>query len=106
MRHRTALFLMLILAVGLFFGAAAVYADNAPAMPLKDSIPVAEAALTNAKIDVSGYFLYSITYGSLLGRTYWYFTYKPTSRATEIREIYVKVYENKSTEITGGGERY
>ena len=105
MRRWTALFLTLILAVGLFFGAAAAYADDTPTLSLKDSIAVAEAALTNAKVDLTGYFLYSVTYGHSSTGIYWYYTYKPSSQATVYRQIYVKVYMDKKSEITGGGER-
>ncbi len=73
-----------------------------PSLSLKDSIAVAEGALTLNKIDLSGYYLYSITFSRSSKGDYWYYTYRP-KQASEYNEVFVKVYMDKSAEVTHSG---
>lgn len=73
----------------------------APSLALKDAIDVATQSLTDAKIDLSGYFIYSVTYTNSAKGTYWYFIFK-TVKPTVGQEINVRVYMNSKTEFSGG----
>ncbi len=79
------------------------YAQEHPAMSLKDSLPIAEAALKKANINVSNHWLYSVIYAHNNKGFYWYYTYRPNS-PSEYDEFFVKVYSDSSVDITGGPE--
>ena len=75
---------------------------DAPSLSLKDSIKIAEEALAKAKINVSDHFLYSIIFYHASKGDYWYYTYRPKT-PSEYNEIFVRVYMDATTEISGGG---
>lgn len=71
-----------------------------PSLALKDAVDIATEALTNAKVDLARYFIYSVTYTNSAKGTYWYFIFK-TIKPTTGQEANVKVYMNGSTEFSG-----
>lgn len=79
------------------------YAQERPAMSLKDSFPIAEAALKKANINVTNHWLYSVIYAHSNKGFYWYYTYRPDA-PSEYDEFFVKVYSDSSVDITGGPE--
>lgn len=88
-----------ILATGFFLLCNTPSFAQAPSLSLKEGIQVAEEALGLAKVDANAYFLYSVTYSHSAKGDYWYCTFKPVAQG--LKEIFVKVYVDKSTEISG-----
>ena len=76
----------------------------APGLSLKDSLPIAEEALTSAKLDLANYWLYSVTYANSSKGNYWYYTFRANA-PSEFNQVFVKVYMNGQAEISGGPER-
>jgi hypothetical protein len=79
----------------------AACAESLPTLSLKDSIPIAEAALSQALVSISDYYIFSITYTNSSKGSFWYFQYRPLSSSGS-GQIFVKVYMDKTTEILGG----
>lgn len=79
----------------------AACAESLPTLLLKDSIPIAEAALGQARVDISEYYIFSITYTNSSKGSFWYFQFRPLS-SSESGQIFVKVYMDRTTEIIGG----
>ncbi|OIO36247.1 MAG: hypothetical protein AUJ74_03265 [Candidatus Omnitrophica bacterium CG1_02_44_16] len=75
------------------------YADEVPTLSLKDSIPISEKALTQAKVDLTKYYLYQVEYSLSSDGSYWFQTYR--LRSSGSNEIFVKVYMNAKTEVSG-----
>jgi hypothetical protein len=75
-------------------------ADETPTLALRDSIPFAEEALTKTGISPDAYWLYSITYTRSEKGYYWYYTFRPLPSSSG-RQIYVKVYMDKTAEVSG-----
>ncbi len=91
---------LLILASGLAAVAPSFAQVPPPSLALKDAVDIATEALTNAKVDLAGYFIYSVTYTNSVKGTYWYFIFK-TIKPTTGQEANVKVYMNSQTEFSG-----
>lgn len=72
-----------------------------PSLSLKDSLPLAEAALKKADVALDNYYLYSITFNHSEKGSYWTHIYRPKT-ASEYGEIFVKVYISGETELSGG----
>ncbi len=90
-----------LLALSLSLASVCAYAlDEAPALPLKDSIAVAEEALTKAGVSPEAYWLYSITYTGSQRGYYWYYTFRPLPPSSG-RQVYVKVYMDKTADVSG-----
>lgn len=73
-------------------------ADEVPTMSLKESIPIAEAALSQADVDLAKYYLYQVEYSLSSDGSYWFQTYRLRSSGSD--EIFVKVYMNARTEVS------
>ena len=84
-------------------GLSMVYAE-APSLSLKDSLPLAEKALIQAKVDVGRYYIFSVVFTGSSKGDYWYYTYRPIV-PSESNEIFVRVYMTGEAEISGGGLR-
>jgi hypothetical protein len=95
-------FLFLLIWGYLSFCSSYVTADQPPALAMKDSIPVAENSLAKANIDLARYYLYQIEYSSSSEGYYWFLTYQAINTQQD-NEIFVKVYMDKSTDISGVG---
>ena len=72
-----------------------------PSLTLEDSIPVAQEAITKAKLNLADYFLYSITYSHSSKGNFWYYTIR-AKQPSEYNQIYIKIYMDGSTEFSGG----
>lgn len=72
-----------------------------PSLLLKDAIVAAENALTQARVDMSQYYIYSVVYTNSSRGTYWFFTYK-TKTPSVSQEIHIKVFMDQKTEFSGG----
>jgi hypothetical protein len=72
-----------------------------PSLSLKDSLPIAEAALKKANAELNNYYLYGITFNHSEKGSYWTHIYRPKT-ASEYSEIFVKVYMSGETELSGG----
>jgi hypothetical protein len=93
-----------ILLAGFFFWCAALPARaEAPNLGLKDSIAVAEKALTDAHVKIENYYLFSITFSHSSKGDFWSYTYRPQT-PSEFNQVYVKVYMDKTAEVRGGSE--
>ena len=94
-----------VLLVGLFFfsGTPACHAQ-APDLSLKDSMPIAEKALANAKVKIENYYIFSIAYTNSSKGSFWYYTYRPQT-PSEYNQVYVKVYMDKTAEVKNGNEK-
>ena len=75
-------------------------ADEVPTLSLKESLPIAEAALTQANVDLAKYYLYQVEYSLSSEGSYWFQTYRLRSSGSD--EIFVKVYMNAKTDVSGG----
>ena len=91
----------------LFLGAVPIARAQAPALSLKDAMPVAEKSLQAAGTDMGRYYLYAITLSGSSKGSYWYFTYRLLV-PSEYGTLFVKVYMNGTSDIEGGrsGPRY
>lgn len=97
---RSALIFLLILSFSLSAMPSVFAQVPPPSLALKDAVDIATEALTNAKVDLAGYFIYSVTYTNSAKGTYWYFIFK-TVKPTVGQEANVKVYMNRQTEFSG-----
>ena len=79
----------------------AACAESLPTLSLKDSIPIAEAALSQALVNISDYYIFSITYTNSSKGSFWYFQFRPQATSGS-SQIFVKVYMDKTTESVGG----
>ena len=82
-----------------------------PALSLKDSIPIAEQALANTDVKLQEYFLFSIVYTQSSKGSFWNYTFRPrvSTESGGYDQIYVKVYMDGGTDLSGGPfseERY
>ena len=103
---RFGLWLAVLLASFVFFSGAAQcreQIEKAPSLALKDSIPIAEKSLSDAKIKIENFYLYSIAYANGSKGSYWYYTFRPTA-PSEFNQVYVKVYMDRSVDVQHGGE--
>jgi hypothetical protein len=85
----------------LFFSWAARTGAETPSLSLKDSIKIAEEALSKAGVDISHHYLYSITLSHASQGDYWYYTYRPIA-ASEYKEIFVRVFMDGTAKVYGG----
>jgi hypothetical protein len=74
---------------------------QAPTLPLKKSIELAETALSKTSVDPAKYYLYSVTLSNSSQGQFWYLTYRPLS-PSEYNEIFAKVYMDGSVGLSGG----
>ena len=72
-------------------------ADEIPTMNLKDSIPIAEKALTQTKVDLGQYYLYQVEYSLSSKGSYWFLTYR--MRSSDPSELFVKVYMDGTSSV-------
>ena len=93
----TALFFCFLFTTNLIFAA-----TETPTLSLKDSIPIAEAALTKNQIDASQYFIFSVAYTNSKKGYFWHYTYRPVSQQSIGNEIHLRVYMDKTTEVLSG----
>jgi hypothetical protein len=100
---KTKILLSILLACGLWGSCAcpALAQVTPPTLSLKDAIVVAENALTQAQVDLSRYYIYSVIYTNSSQGTCWSFSYK-TKAPSVAQEIHVKVFMNQKTEFSGG----
>lgn len=95
---------VIILAASLWFGGLVSCAySQAPDLSLEKSMPAAEKALTDAKINLTDYYIYSITFSHSSKGDFWYYTYKSSTNKSEYNQVYIKVYMDKTAEITNSG---
>jgi hypothetical protein len=80
--------------------ASAAYAQ-APTLPLKKSIELAETAISKTNVDPAKYYLYSVTLSHSAQGQFWYLTYRPLN-PSEYNEIFAKVYMDGSVGLSGG----
>ena len=77
---------------------------QAPNLSLKDSIPIAEKALVDAKVIAGNYYIFSIVYSNSTKGSFWYYTYRPQT-PSEFNQVYVKVYMDKTAEVQNGSKK-
>lgn len=75
--------------------------SQTPTLSLKDSLPIAEAALVKNQVDPAQYFIFSITYTNSRNGYFWYYTFRPIDRSSGAREIHLKIYMDNTTEFIG-----
>lgn len=80
--------------------ASSAYAQ-APTLPLKKSIELAETALDKTSVDPTKYYLYSVTLTNSSKGRFWYLTYRAIS-PSEFNELFAKVYMDGSVGLSGG----
>lgn len=76
------------------------FAKDAPSLSLKDSLPVAEKTIAQAKLDISNLYIFSIVYTHSSRGSYWYYTYRSASNAAR-SEVYLKIFMDGTTEVSG-----
>ncbi len=100
MKRVVFLLIAMFFCFGLIQNFSRAYAQT-PTLALKDSIPLAEKAISKEKLDVSSHFLYSITLSGSGKGNYWYYTYRPKTPSAG-DTIYIKVYMDGEVEIVSG----
>jgi hypothetical protein len=98
---RGTLFLAFFLSIALVLSFLTLSWAQAPSLSMKDSIKLAEGALIKASMNLTDYYLYSITLAHASKGDNWYYTFRAVS-PSEYNEVFVKVYMDGETEISGG----
>ncbi|MDD5020115.1 MAG: hypothetical protein PHH75_00620 [Candidatus Omnitrophica bacterium] len=80
--------------------ASSAYAQ-APTLPLKRSLELAEETIAKTSVDLKKYYLFSVTLTNSSHGQFWYLTYRAIV-PSEYNELFAKVYMDGSVDLSGG----